>query len=106
MYGGVPADYPDDIPVYPGLRGITAHNMEVVYSLSGGTADSPKQVADFFKDTLPKNGWTEAVPSEVPEEGVYLEFTKGQRILNVYAYFDERLGITNMVVGDYSEQPQ
>jgi hypothetical protein len=29
MFGGMPEDYPDDIPVYPGLRGIHADNWSM-----------------------------------------------------------------------------
>jgi hypothetical protein len=79
--------------------------LEYVYTLIGSTRDSSGQVAAFFKDALPKNGWTEAIPSELPDEGEYLEYTKGQRLLSIYASTDKKDDFTHLVVNDFPNNP-
>lgn len=63
--GQLPADYPSDLPVYPGAEagsalGIPGAAMMVTFS----TGDSVEDVSGFLEGALPKQGWAVTDQSE------------------------------------------
>jgi len=73
--GELPADYPSDLPVYPGSEagtalGIPGAAMMVTFS----TEDTVDDVSGFLEGELPKNGWSVTDQSEGS-----LEATKDSR---------------------------
>lgn len=93
----LPEDFPEDVPVYPGLTGTLCTllgrdykqatpdaGFESAISVTGDTLDSPATVMAFYREELAKNGW-EADPEKaaVTPEGFIAEFTKDRRKVSV-----------------------
>jgi hypothetical protein len=76
----LPADFPDDIPVYPGL---SLHSVAPVpgggLSVSGRTEDEMAEVAAFYAREMAASGWTDNSPAQAVATQRTLRFTKGAR---------------------------
>jgi hypothetical protein len=57
--GQVPADYPKDVPVYPGAKVVTTQSasQKHMINLIMETQDEVAAIADFYKKGLESNGW-------------------------------------------------
>lgn len=78
-------DFPKDVPVYPGLKGVTASNDHGLRTFQGLSEDSADAVRAYYEDALGKNGWTKA-KSEGSDDGlVGLSYTKDGRRVTVAA---------------------
>jgi hypothetical protein len=76
----LPADYPKDVPIYPGAKveqaGPAVKDMVVL-----STADSKDKALAFYKAELPKNGWKiEKAYSGSPDA---LQGMKGSRMISM-----------------------
>ena len=76
----VPADWPADVPVYPGARLTAVGAGANVRTLVLTTVDSPAKVSAFYKTNLP--GWTTTVDLTGPDGGL-AQRTKGKMGLAV-----------------------
>jgi len=76
--GAESSGLPDDVPPYP--------NTEDVFSMEGMTtfnsADSVQTVADFYRDALPAQGWTDETDEELGDM-VNQVWKKDERTLNL-----------------------
>ncbi len=63
--GSLPADFPKDVPVYAGATvtsgATTGAGAAVVFS----SADATDKIAAFYKEELPKNGWSKPIATDM-----------------------------------------
>lgn len=82
----IPASFPKDVPLYPGMKPTmaAAEPAQESFSLSATTPDSLQKVAGFYKEKVKENGWSEETPA-IPDtdEMSMLMYTKDQRSLQV-----------------------
>ncbi len=78
----LPDNWPDDVPVYEGLKLLTAMTAPEGSTIQGTTTDSLDKVTEFYKDRVTKDGWTEQTTMTQPQMSM-LSYTKEQRTLVV-----------------------
>ncbi len=78
----LPADWPEDAPVYKGLQLTMSLKSGNSSSVQGTTSDSMDKVVAFYKDAAEKGGWTEASAMTQPQMTM-LNYTKENRNLSV-----------------------
>ena len=78
----LPDQWPDDVPVYKGLKLLTAMKMKEGFSIQGTTADSQEKVTAFYKEQATKGGWTEDMVMTQPQMAM-LNYSKDNRSLAV-----------------------
>lgn len=84
----VPADFPDDIPVYPDSTVVTSMATSEGFMLASESTAELDDVLAFYKEKLGGEGWTtEAEMSMGPQR--MISFSKGERQLMVTASRDE-----------------
>ena len=74
----LPADFPEDIPRYPGAQVVKARpDGNMGWSVGFSSADEPAKVAAYFADALAAQGWsTQRVDAP---EGIMIFADKGDR---------------------------
>ena len=82
-HGGVPKDFPKDVPVYPGATGIVPTNEKGMRTLAASTKDGVDKVSAYYEEALKKNGWT-AGASSSSDGGTATGYRKEARDLSVY----------------------
>lgn len=78
-FGGVPEDFPEDIPVYDGLMGVSATDMFGHRSLSGTSEDDPALVLAVLKKAFLENGWTVGETTQIKDSSSTTVFEKEKR---------------------------
>jgi hypothetical protein len=83
----VPADFPSDVPQYPGLdiQSATAMQVNEAFMLQGTTDDAVDAVLQHLKTEAEKQGWTETTSFNQQADGQSLQmlgFSKDDRSLN------------------------
>jgi hypothetical protein len=63
--GSLPADFPKDVPVYPGATVVGGATAGAGSGAAFNTSDAPDKVASFYKDELPKNGWSKPIATDM-----------------------------------------
>jgi len=74
----MPANFPKDVPLYPGAELVKARPAsEPGFSMGFSTADDPAKVASYFADAFAAQGWsTNRVDAP---EGIMVFADKGER---------------------------
>lgn len=73
----LPADFPTDVPLYPGSKVIQAR-----VSVGQGTAvtlsapDDPEKVASFYADSLAAQGWSTDIKTASDGTGIFADKTE------------------------------
>lgn len=83
----LPEDFPEDVPVYPGMAAPDVTRLGDGFEVSGATGDSLEQVHAFYTDSLEKHGWglIEALSeTSAPGARVY-HYEKNDRGITVVA---------------------
>lgn len=80
----IPDDWPSDVPVYKGMKLVTAFSSPEGGALQGTTSDSAAKVESFYKEQAAKNGWTEDA-SFRQGDMVSLIYKKEKRVLSMIA---------------------
>ncbi len=79
----VPAGFPDDVPLYPQLKLISANQMPgMAMMIQGQTPDAPDKVSAFYSSQMVTNGWTVDASQDSAALRV-LQFKKGERMAGV-----------------------
>jgi hypothetical protein len=78
----VPADFPGDVPLYPGLQVHAANTMPQGHMIQGNTADDPETVAAAVTAGMTAQGWT-ADQSQRSGPMISLTFKKDNRTTGV-----------------------
>lgn len=78
----VPADWPKDIPVYPGIKLDMVSGGPGNYVILGTVSDAPEKGVAFYEKALKDGGWTEAMNMKQPG-GAMLMFSKDKRSVAV-----------------------
>ena len=80
----VPAGFPGDVPLYPGMKlQMVMENAGPVFSVSGTTADKAEEVTAFYKKTCAEKGWTQALDMAEQQGTSMMHFQKDNRMLMV-----------------------
>jgi len=83
----LPEDFPEDVPVYPGIAAPDVTRLGDGFEVSGATGDSLEQVHAFYTDSLKKHGWSLIAPlseTSAPGARVY-HYEKNERGITVVA---------------------
>ena len=80
--GVLPAEFPRDIPVYPGATVISASSAALGHGAIFSTADAADRVADFYEAELWELGWTE-VKKLTAGPATSITATKEERVFAV-----------------------
>jgi hypothetical protein len=78
----LPEEWPDDVPVYKGLKLISAMKTKEGFSIQGTTTDSHDKVAEYYKEQVAKSGWTEDTVMTQPQMAM-LTYKKDKRTLAI-----------------------
>jgi hypothetical protein len=78
----LPDQWPDDVPVYKGLKLLSATKTKESFSIQGTTADSQGKVAAFYKEQVAKGGWTEETVTTQAQMAMMM-YSKDKRSLAV-----------------------
>lgn len=79
--GGIPDDFPEDVPVYPGLRGITVIDSPDGLTLHAFTDDTAEDIVSFYDAALVKAGWNQEGDKNESDEAVSLYYLRdGQKL--------------------------
>lgn len=80
----LPADFPGDVAIYPGMQIVSAATMPVGQMLQGHTADDRNRVASFYTDAMAAQGWTDGTPADAQSPVMQsLRFTKDKRAATI-----------------------
>jgi hypothetical protein len=79
----LPAGFPDDVPVMPGVAIHAANETPVGFMVQGSTDQSAAQIAAFYAAELPKLGWEPAEPQPAVGPMSRIGFTKANRVASV-----------------------
>ncbi len=74
-------EFPEDVPVYPGITGPDVTELGDGFEVSGATYDGLEQVHAYYTDALEDHGWTldeRLSDIDSPRSRVY-QYTKGDR---------------------------
>ena len=100
----IPADFPKDVPLYPGLEIIMVQTMgtEGAHMIMGSSSDSMEKVAAFYKKETAAQGWTEQMsmnqPGDTPMQ--MLTYEKDGRMISVTILFEENQTKINLTTAD------
>jgi len=75
----LPAGFPDDVPVIPGISIHSANETPVGFMVQGTTEHSAEQITDYYAKQLSKLGWEPAEPQPAAGPVSRSGFTKGNR---------------------------
>lgn len=96
----LPDDFPTDFPIYENAKVSTVYRSEaggqVRFSVTFELSDSWQDAKDFYKEELPKSGYTIAASSET-QDGAMLYLKKGGQDAGLVA-FGEAEGNDNLTV--------
>lgn len=79
----LPASFPDDVPVIPGVSIYSANETPVGFMVQGMTDQSAEQIAAYYAAELPKLGWEPAEPQPGAGPMSRVGFKKDNRIASV-----------------------
>lgn len=79
----VPDDFPEDVPVYPGLNIHAAGKAGPGYSLQGQSADAADEIARFYEQQMAEQGWQPGGETAAGPGMRMLRFTQEQRTAGV-----------------------
>ena len=97
----LPENFPKDVPIYSpseiAVSQVIDEEKSVMVSLS--TKDDPSVIAKFYKEKLPKKGWT--IKNEMRMGNMVLvQGEKGGKVLNVTVNKDDQKTIISLVIGE------
>ena len=78
----LPDQWPTDVPVYKGLKLLSAMKSKESFSIQGTTPDSLDKVSAFYKEQVTKSGWEEQTVTTQPQMAM-MSYTKEKRSLSV-----------------------
>lgn len=79
----VPADFPDDIPIYPDLNISGVNNVGPTRMVQGIAQDGVEEVATFYLAQMPAKGWTASGDQQPSPAMRTLQFTKSGRTVGI-----------------------
>lgn len=79
----VPADFPGDVPIYPGLNISTTNSLGQTLMIQGIAPNSVEEVATFYLAQMATEGWTASADQQPAPTMRTLNFTKGGRTVGV-----------------------
>lgn len=96
----LPDDFPKDVPIYSpsevAVSQVIDEEKSIMVTLS--TKDEPSAIARFYKEKLPKNGWS--IKSEMSMgDMVIVQGEKGEKVLNVTVNKNEEKTMIALVIG-------
>lgn len=65
--GGLPPNFPDDFPIYPGLDILESSPLGGRYVIRADSGDPPEDIVDFYEEELVKEPW-ELLEGEAPAD--------------------------------------
>lgn len=78
-----PADWPEDLPVYPGAKLVSrTGDFSDGYILDYESSDAPSKIEDFYRESLVKNGWEIEVERRI-DDRLALFANKDKREVNI-----------------------
>jgi hypothetical protein len=82
----LPADFPADVPVYPGAEVVQARysaaegsSVSVAFSVK----DDPEKVASFYADSLAAEGWSTDIKTTPEGQAIFADKTERRVAANV-----------------------
>jgi len=101
----LPADFPKDVPLYPGLKLYMVQTMpdQKAHMVQGFSTDSLDKVAAFCKEKFPAQGWTEQTSMNQGGDSPMAMFSyqKEQRTLSIMVGREEERTSLSITVGSY-----
>jgi hypothetical protein len=81
----LPAGFPEDVPLYPNWTILIAHSQEQnsVFMIQAKSEDPLPQVAEFFTEHVPQNGWEETSGTSQGEKMKIVQYAKEDRTLSI-----------------------
>ena len=84
---GMPADFPQDIPVPGDIKISLVNSMaeQSMYNIMGAVGMSMDELAKYYAENAPAQGWTEVSSTQVPGTMASMQYEKGDRMLRIVA---------------------
>jgi predicted small lipoprotein YifL len=76
----LPDGWPEDVPVYKGMKLLSSMKSKEGSMIQGSTADSHEKVVAFYKEQVAKQGWSEDSVLTQPQMAM-MNYTKEKRRL-------------------------
>jgi uncharacterized cupredoxin-like copper-binding protein len=97
----IPADFPKDVPVYPGMKlEMTVKNpQDGMFTLTGTSADPLDKIAKFYKGKAAAGGWTEQMSMAQGGQMQMLAYEKGGRMISVNIISQDGSTTINLTTG-------
>jgi hypothetical protein len=88
----LPEGFPEDVPLYPDWTIVVAHTQagDSIFMIQAQSADPLPQVAEFFTEKVPQNGWEEKSNTSQGEKMKILQYAKDDRTLNFIINADDQ----------------
>jgi len=97
--GDYPADFPSDVPRYPGSKVTSVRGSgEMGFSVTIDAPDTAQAVAKYFGDKLTASGW-ETVVQELPE-GLMVIATKNEGRAQAFVHEGGQGTLVELIVGE------
>jgi hypothetical protein len=81
--GGVPKDFPKDVPVYPDIKGVLPSDDIGTRTITGSSKAGADEVVGFYKEETKNNGWTQTEFSTSKNGQRIMAYRKATRNLTV-----------------------
>jgi hypothetical protein len=96
--GELPADYPADVPHYPGAKVTSAKgNEELGIAVTFVSADDLDTVAKFYADGLAASGWQ--AQTQVIPEGTLIIAEKDDRQAHALVHRGDQGTLVDLIIG-------
>jgi hypothetical protein len=98
----LPADFPDDVPTYPGMALEMSGQMGKMLTVQARTPDAMQQVGEHIKKGAAENGWAEAMSmnqSAGGQSSMIMSYTKADRVLNLTLAQEDQGTMISIVTG-------
>jgi len=86
-----------ELPRYPGATVVQTMNMDGNTNAIFQASASPAEVADFFTEKLPAQGWTKVMEAR-QDDGAMISFTKGSSSLTIGVGADDGGAVSYTVI--------
>lgn len=97
---GLPDNYPKDVPQPPNSKCMGSLNSSEGTVVTFESKDNVKQIIDYFKSEMKKNGYSagEGTEAIISDQGGIIAWKKGEKEISLMLGYDKEKSISSVIV--------